>query len=296
MLSTFLDALKDSAEMIPFLLIIYIGIEFLEYKLDDNLIERVKNSGKIAPALGSAFGLIPQCGFSVMATALYTKRVITAGTLLAVYLSTSDEALPIILSNPSKSSVIVPLLSVKFVIAIIAGYSIDFFMTKKISSETEICATTENTSSAHLSEENCCNHGCNHKKFTLKNLVVNPLIHTTKIFSFVFIITLIINLIIFKVGENNLGHIFLRNSIFQPILSAFIGLIPNCGASVAITEIFLKGGLSFGSAISGLCAGAGLGIIVLFRENKNMKDCFKIIGLLLFISSLAGILIQTIYG
>ena len=299
-----IDALLDSLRMIPFLLIIYIGIEFIEFKLEDSLIKKVKHAGRIAPALGSAFGLVPQCGFSVMASALYTKRVITVGTLLAVYISTSDEALPIILAHPDKAFVIFPLLLTKFTLAIIAGYSIDFLLNKSSKShvEGELCATTESDSSTLLidsdlvDEKGCCDHSITEKKIDLKELIVHPIIHTFKIFLFILIATIIINLIIFNVGEQNLASVFLKDSIFQPVLASFFGLIPNCAASIAITQVFLMGGLSFGSTVAGLSAGAGLGILILFKENASIKDTLKIIALLLTISSTAGILIQAIYG
>jgi len=299
-----IDALLDSLRMIPFLLIIYIGIEFIEFKLEDSLIKRVKHAGKIAPALGSAFGLVPQCGFSVMASALYAKRVITVGTLLAVYISTSDEALPIILAHPDKAFVIFPLLLTKFVLAITAGYSIDLLLHKSSKStvEGELCATAESYISKLevkgdlVDEKGCCDHSITEKKIALKELIMHPIIHTFKIFLFILIATIIINLIIFNVGEQNLANVFLKNSIFQPILVSFFGLIPNCAASIAITQIFLQGGLSFGSTVAGLSAGAGLGILILFRENTSIKDTLRIVTLLLIISSTAGIMIQSIYG
>ncbi len=308
-----LDALKDSALMIPLLLVIYIGIEFVEFKYGHKIRDKVKAAGKAGPALGAAFGCVPQCGFSVVTTALYTKRVVTLGTLLAVYLSTSDEAIPIILSQPDKASVLLPLILTKVVIALLAGYTIDFVIRKRqvnsqpgtesyheIHSEEEGHVHEEEAAHAEFSddldEKGCCGHSCTNDKLDFKEIVLHPIIHTLKVFFYIFLVSFIINFIIFEIGEDNLKNAFLSNSIFQPVLAGLVGLIPNCSASVAVTEIFLKGGISFGSVIAGLSAGAGLGLIVLFKENKNRKHTFKIMGLLYAVSVLAGILIQLVYG
>ena len=162
-------ALIDTAKMLPFLFIIYVAIEYIEIKLGDNLITKVKKAGKIAPAAGALFGLVPQCGFSVMATVLYNKKVVTLGTLLAVYLSTSDEALPIILSQPDKLGVVAPLFLSKFIIAIVAGYLIDFIMSARAKSQVgaEICASSETVEDIHLDEideKGCCGHSCTSSK------------------------------------------------------------------------------------------------------------------------------------
>jgi uncharacterized membrane protein YraQ (UPF0718 family) len=259
----------------------------------------VKRAGKIAPAAGALFGLVPQCGFSVMATALYSKRVVTIGTLLAVYLSTSDEALPIILSQPDKLGFLIPLLLSKLVIALISGYLIDFVITRKVNSEAEaeICASSETAADGavgDIDEKGCCGHNCPTAKIDFKELMIHPLKHTLRVFVYLFIASLLINFVIFQVGEENLGTAFMSDSLFQPIITAIFGLIPNCASSIAITEVFLKGGLSFGSAVAGLCSGAGLGLLVLFKENKNFKDSLKVVALLVAISASAGILIQLV--
>lgn len=292
-----LDALIDTVKMIPFLFVIYIGIEYLEFKLGDNLIKKVKKAGKIAPAAGAIFGLVPQCGFSVMATALYAKRVVTLGTLLAVYLSTSDEALPIILSQPDKINLLIPLLLSKLAIALIAGYIIDYILIRHRNDavEVELCASAEavvNEKNQNIDEKGCCGHSCPTPKIDLKELLFHPLKHTLRVFIYLFLASLLINFVILQVGEDNLGKVFLSGSILQPVVTAIFGLIPNCASSIAITEVFLKGGLSFGSAIAGLCSGAGLGLLVLFKENKNLKDSFKVLILLVTISAVAGIILQ----
>lgn len=293
MTDIFMDALVDTARMIPLLLIIYIGVEYLEYKLEGKIKQKVKGARKAGPLLGAIFGCVPQCSFSVISTTLYTKRLITIGTLLAVYLSTSDEAIPIILAHPDKVGVIFPILLIKVVIAIIAGYSIDFILNKP---QTIQVSQKKSPIQEHVeSDKGCCGHHCEYEKPDIKEMIIHPIIHTLRVFFFIFITSLIINYIIFRVGENNLGRILLGHSIFQPVIVSLIGLIPNCAASVAITQVFLKGGISFGSAIAGLSTSAGLGLLILAKES-SLKDFLKIVSLLLGISIFAGITIQYFYG
>lgn len=317
MYDIFMDALIDNLKMIPLLFIIYIIIEIIETKYEKTLVKNVERAGKAGPLAGAVFGCIPQCGFSVISTALYTKRLITIGTLLAVYLSTSDEAIPIILSQPDKAHLILPIILIKVAIALIGGYGVDLIMRNKIQK-------TEDAADIDISDTKlCCGHTCSDKeelkaikpeiaennnqdnkqnaegekiRLEIKHILFHPLIHTIKVFFFIFIISLAINFILFKIGDKNIGKVFLNHSIFQPVIASLVGLIPNCGASVAITQVFLKGGISLGSAISGLCSSAGLGLLVLFKENKNFKDTARVIILLLCISIGAGILIQSFYG
>lgn len=304
MYKVFIDALVDTAKMIPLLLIVYIGIEYLEFKFGATLGERVKHAGRIGPLIGAAFGCIPQCGFSVISTTLYTKRFITLGTLLAVYISTSDEAIPVILSQPDKLSLILPLLLTKIIIAIVIGYIIDITLKikNKKAARSELCAATiegfqgepdKDMNSAD--ETGCCGHHVTAEKPNYKELILHPIIHTVRVFFFIFLVSLILNLIIYKVGNANIAKLFLGHSIFQPMIAALIGLIPNCAASVAITQLFLKGTISFGSTIAGLSASAGLGMLVLFKENKDKKESFRIVGLLLIISIVSGIVLQFIF-
>ena len=310
----FMDALIDSLKLLPLLLVIYFAIAYFEFKMGSQLTTRVKKVGKAGPALGALFGLIPH-GFSVVFSTLYSKRLITVGTLLAVYLSTSDEAIPVILAQPEKIGVLLPLLSAKIGISVIAGYSIDLVLSRsgKPVAEREVCAghvhPDENSGHDTDSEwgralrehpENehmcCCGHSCVSETNNMKQLVVHPLIHTMKVFGFIFAVNLLLNFIIFRVGEGNLGTLFVSDSVLQPVIVALIGLIPNCAASVAVTEIYLKGGISFGSAVAGLSSGTGLGMIVLFKENRNIRENTIIIGLLFGISVAAGIILQVIYG
>ncbi len=283
------EAIVDSAKMIPFLLVIYFVVELIEKKYGESIAHKLEDASTPGPAIGAFFGCIPQCGFSVIAAAMYSKRFITTGTLLAVFLSTSDEAIPIILSQPDKAKLVFPLLLTKFLIALIGGYAIDYLFRRKSAKAIPISHELEHN------ERGCCNHNVTggSKKW---GLLIHPIIHTAKVFVFILIITIGISYLVSIVGEENLGNYLLGNSIFQPVLCALVGLIPNCAASVAITEIFLQGGISYGSAIAGLSAGGGLGILVLLRENRSIKDSLAILTYLFGISIIFGTIIQSIYG
>ena len=292
------DALFDTLKMVPFLFLIYVAIEYFEYKYSHKMKESLEKAGNAGPAIGAVVGTFPQCGFSVIISALYTQRLLTIGTLLAVYLSTSDEAIPIILSQPDKAKVIVPIILTKIVLALFAGYLVDFIYrrkNKKVLKHIEQFEHEECHHEHNVDEVGCCGHEVG-DKLEIKDLIIHPLRHTAKIFAFIFAVTLIINYIFFHFGDANISRLFLGHSFFQPFITAFVGLIPNCAASVAITQMYLRGAISYGSVISGLAAGGGLGLLVLFKENKNLKNTLTILGLLLFFSISAGVLIQYIYG
>jgi Putative, 10TM heavy-metal exporter len=301
MYEVFMDALMDTVKMVPLLLVIFIGIELVEYKFGNKIILMIQKAGVAGPAVGALAGSLPQCGISVVTTALYTQRLVTIGTLLAVYLSTSDEAIPIILSQPDKAELILPLLLTKIFIALVAGYALDLFFRKANESTlVHIDAYARGEDDEHhnhaivIDKEACCGHSTSSsaKKFNLKEIFLHPIIHTAKIFVFIFAISLLINAAVFLMGEEAFGKLFSGHTYFQPFMAALVGLIPNCAASVAITELYLKGAITYGSLIAGLCASAGLGILVLFREEKEKKEIFKVLGLLLGISVLVGSIIQ----
>ncbi|OPY86850.1 MAG: hypothetical protein A4E72_01589 [Syntrophus sp. PtaU1.Bin208] len=303
MYDVFLDAFKDTIAMVPLLLVIYIGIELVEYKFGSRIIAFVQKAGVAGPTVGAVAGSLPQCGISVVATALYTQRLLTIGTLLAVYLSTSDEAIPIILARPEKAGLIWPLLLTKIGIALVAGYALDLLFRKSnqtILNHINVCALGQDDVSHHhevvLDQEACCGHSTSPSAghFNPREIFLHPMIHTTKIFAFIFAVSLLINGAVYYMGEEAFGKLFLGQSFLQPFVAALVGLIPNCAASVAITELYLKGAITYGSMIAGLCAGAGLGILVLFREEKKKQEVFKILGLLFGISVVVGLFIQNV--
>jgi len=300
----FFDALIDTLKMLPLLLIIYIGIELVEYKFGNKIRETVQKAGQAGPAIGALAGSFPQCGFSVLAAALYSQKLVTIGTLLAVFLATSDEAIPIILSQPDKAEILLPLIMTKIIVAVIAGYTIDFVY-KKANQKTLLHIDAfahghddnDHDHDAIIDEQACCGHSTSSsaKKFDIKEIFFHPLIHTAKIFVFIFIASFLINFLVWRIGTESFGKMFLGHIFLQPFFAALIGLIPNCAASVAITELYLKGLITYGSVISGLCASGGLGILVLFKEEPDKKAVFKILGLLFGISVRTGLATQYIF-
>lgn len=283
-----LDSLKDTAIILPTLLALYFLIEFIEYKQANKFEQMKMLNKKTSPIIGSLFGCLPQCGISVVSTDLYTKKKIGIGTLIAVYIATSDEAIPILVSNPSAVKAILPLLVVKIVVAIIFGYASQFvFDTFKLKQSKEILLTAEvDTEHAHDEEAHvgCCKHDIDEKKYNWKH----PLLHSGKIILIILLTNIILGCIIefgFK-GEENLSDFLSKNSIYalQPLLAMLIGFIPNCASSVVLTELYTVGGLSFGALFAGLTVNAGLGLVLLFKENKNMRENFYIIFCLIFAS------------
>ena len=271
-----IDTLVDSLKLLPFLFVAFFIIELIEHKLDKKNKDLIAKNTKFGPTIGALLGLVPQCGFSVMATNLYVTRIISLGTLIAIYLSTSDEMIPILLADGSSFKTIALILSIKFIVGMLSGYLIDLFLRKqkKPKEDYEIC---EN--------ENC---HCE------KSLLVSSLIHTLKILVFLIIITFILNVLFEYVGNDALTNIFMKNSIFGPFLTSLIGLIPNCGSSIIISKLYLEGMISLGATISGLLTGSGVALLVLFRTNKNLKENFLILMLVYLIGALAGIIISLI--
>ena len=271
-----IDTLVDSLKLLPFLFVAFFIIELIEHKLDKKNKNLIAKNTKFGPTIGALLGLVPQCGFSVMATNLYVTRIISLGTLIAIYLSTSDEMIPILLADGSSFKTIALILSIKFIVGMLSGYLIDLFLRKqkKPKEDYEIC---EN--------ENC---HCE------KSLLVSSLIHTFKILVFLIIITFILNVLFEYVGNNVLTSIFMKNSIFGPFLTSLIGLIPNCGSSIIISKLYLEGMISLGATISGLLTGSGVALLVLFRTNKNLKENLLILMLVYLIGALSGIIIGLI--
>lgn len=280
------DALIDSINLVPFLFIVFLLIELIEQyftKKKHLLVFFVK---KIGPLFGSLFASIPQCGFSVIASTLYVRRILSRGTLLSVYLATSDEAIPVIISDPAKIYLIAPIIIIKIFIAILAGYLVDIFV--KYKAKEPIIETIQDNKPS----EGCCHHKLSDAAKT-KELWLHPVKHTFNIFIFILIISIILGFIIDKAGtEENLAKIFLMNSPLQPILASIVGLIPNCAISVMLTVLFLKHTIGFGALIAGLSSAGGLGILVLFTKNNDQKDTAIILGILIAISSITGLILQ----
>ena len=273
------EAIIDSIKLLPFLFITYLIMEFIEHKTKEKTKETIKKSGKFGPAIGSILGIFPQCGFSVSATNLYAARVITLGTLIAVYLSTSDEMLPIFISESVPIQTILKILGIKLVVGMIAGFIIDFVLKLKNKNKKQ-----EEEKIVDLCEkEHCdCEHG----------IVKSALKHTLNIFIFILLVTLIINVIIYFIGEESIAQFMLNKPIIGPIIAGIFGLIPNCASSVIITQMYLEKVISSATMISGLLVSAGVGIAVLFKTNKGIKENVKIVGILYLIGVISGIVLE----
>lgn len=269
----------DTIKLLPFLFLTYLLMEYIEHKTSDKIKSTIQKSGKLGPLLGSAVGIVPQCGFSVSATNLYSARVITLGTLISVYLTTSDEMIPILISEAIPITTILIILGIKFVIGIIAGFIIDFVATKlkKEKEEQKI-------------QEICEHEHCHCEK----SIVKSALKHTLNIIIFIFLITLVINGIITLIGEETIANFVSQNVVLGPIIAGIIGLIPNCASSVILTELFVEKVISMAVLISGLCVNAGVGLLVLFKTNKNLKENLKIMALLYAIGVISGIILEFI--
>ena len=272
-----LDTIVDSLKLIPFLLVAFLIIELLEHKLNNKTKNIITKSKKIGPIIGSLLGVIPQCGFSVMATNLYITRIITLGTLISIYLSTSDEMLIIMISEKVEISLILKILLIKIFFGIVYGLIIDKIINKK---------KKDKEKNYELCDEEHCD--CNH------SILLSAIKHTLHITLFIFIITLIINTIFTLLGDNYLSKILLNNSILSPFITSLIGLIPNCAASVILTELYLNSTISLGALIGGLLTSSGSSLLVLIKNNKNQKENLSIILLLYTLGVLSGIIIELI--
>ena len=283
------DAICDSVHLIPFLFLIFVLIEAFENYFSNRIKNISAYSKKFGPVIGAIIAGLPQCGFSVVATPLYINKVITRGTLIAIYVSTSDEAIPILLSHPEQFRVILPLLLIKISLGVFAGYLVDLIYPQKDFKPAELSHNGDEDDDDD--EIGCCSHHI-HVKHRKRELIFHPLKHTLNIFIMILVISLGLNYAFEAFGNDLLNKILLNNTIFQPVIASFVGLIPNCAVSVLITMLYISGVLSFASVIAGLSSGAGLGLIVLLKRNTDLKDTAKIIGILLGVSIIAGLIIS----
>ncbi|MDD7220553.1 MAG: putative manganese transporter [Clostridia bacterium] len=278
MLDALTDSLADSVKLLPFLFLTYLFMEFLEHKTGSSAREKIRTAGKFGPVWGGLLGVIPQCGFSAAASSLYAGRVITVGTLFAVYLSTSDEMLPVMISSAVPLVTIIKILACKAVIAILSGLFAEYvyiYVMKKQEKDMNVHVICE--------EEHCrCEHG----------IVRSAFVHTIRIFVYIFLISLVLNIVIGFVGEDTLAGIFTGIPVVGQLISALVGLIPNCASSVVITQLYLDQIIGAGALMSGLLVNAGVGLLILFRLNRDRKQNFRIMGVLYGIGVFWGIIIE----
>ena len=291
------DTLIDSIKLLPFLFITYLIMEYIEHKMGEKSKKLIKKSGKFGPIIGSILGIFPQCGFSVSATNLYAGRVITLGTLIAVYLSTSDEMIPIFLSEGVNISIILKILGIKLIIGMLGGFLVDFayrFIRSRRKSVNEV-----DKDSNHIleqDEKDCIGHICQegHCHCNESGIFKSAIKHTVNIFIFIILVTFVINILVHIIGEENIANLLLNKPIIGSIIAGLIGLIPNCAASVILTNMYLENVISVSSLIAGLLTGAGVGLAVLFKINKGIKENIKIVGALYSIGVISGIIIELI--
>lgn len=274
-----LDGLFDTLKLLPYLLVTFLLLEFIEHKLSKKNQKVLTNNKKYGPFFGGLLGGVPQCGFSSMAASLFSARVITMGTLIAVFLSTSDEMLPILISEKASVFLILKIIAFKIIVGMLVGFIFDLIYQKK--------HNYENDKIADICEHDHC--GCEHD-----GIILSAVKHTLIIGLFILIANLIINLIIFKIGEDNMSNLLLHNNGISYFLSSMIGLIPNCAGSVIITELYVSKLISVGVMLSGLLTGSGLGILLLFKTNKNLKENLLILSIIYFVGVIFGVIIDII--
>lgn len=283
-MEVFLDSILDTLKVFPFILVIYILIEFLEHKTSFSSNHRLLQ-GKLAPLIGTVTGIIPQCGFSVMAAKLYDKKYIRTGTLIAVFLATSDEALIVLIVNPAGAAAVAPLIAVKVVVGLIAGYAINFIL------RNEHLDQPEESDREDIHAYSC---GREHEgKSAVKVYFVEPLLHSLKVALYIFVVTLIFGYI-FEYNEAAIISSFVGGPYVEPLIAAAIGLIPNCASSAVIAQTYCEGGIMFGSMVAGLCCNAGLGFVVLLKDVKKIKRNLLLIVTVYAISVLVGIAVNGI--
>lgn len=272
-------SISDSITLIPFLFVTYLLMEYLEHKTGEKTTKLIRRAGKTGPVWGGILGVLPQCGFSASASSLYAGRLITVGTLLAIYLSTSDEMLPILISEQVAPGLIGKILFMKALMGIITGLAVDQILVR-------IFRRPEKEADIHsiCEHEHChCEEG---------GIVRSAVLHTLQIMVYIFLITVILNLAIEGIGEERLSELMLDVPVIGQMVAALVGLIPNCASSVVITRLYVEGMLGGGAMMSGLLVNAGVGVLILFRQHRNLKKNLQILAILYSAGVLWGILVQ----
>ena len=290
MVDVILDSLIDSLKVLAVVILFNVLLSFVENKLSHIF----SHHEKASPLIGASLGLIPQCGISVVSSDLYIKNHISLGTIIAIFISCSDEALPILLSDKEKGIMVLPLILIKFILAISVGYIVDLIYKKN---KVEV---NNHLKDCHHEEEihvGCCGHDIdNESESKVKKHIIHPLIHSLKIFLYVFVINLIFGLIIYFVGLDTFKEFLSQNKYLTPLYATLIGLIPNCASSVLVTELYLIDGVSFATLLAGLITNAGLGMVMLFKNKNMVKKTFIIMGIMVLIALISSYTISLIFG
>lgn len=280
MLEFILDALLDVLKIVPFLFLTFFILEFLEHKLNKKSEKLLLKYKKYGPVVGGLLGAVPQCGFGAMSASLFSNKIITIGTVVAIFLSTSDEMLPIMLGHKTDLGTILGILGFKVLVGIIVGLIVDLIFRKKGYVKEHI----------HINDM-CEDENCHCEE---EGIFKSSMIHTLKIALFILIANLVINFIVYLVGEEQLAKILLNDSLITYFIASLVGLIPNCVSSVVITELYLDGLITVGTMFTGLLTGSGLGILLLFKQNKNLKENISVLSIIYFVGVLVGILVDLV--
>ncbi len=288
-----LDALLDSLKLLAVVIVIYILLSFIEDKIAKS--KKISKENKLAPLIGASTGIIPQCGMSVIAADMYISSHITMGTVIAAFVACSDEALPILLSKVSSTKDVLMLLLVlvvKIISGFVVGFMVDLFVSKKEQEEQHL--DEYNSCDEHIG---CCHHHIEdgHEKWLHKH-IIHPLLHSMKIFLYVFAVNLIFGFVVYFIGENVISNFLITNKYIAPIFSMLVGIIPNCASSVIITELYLSKGIAFGAMISGLIMNAGLGMVVLIKKKSMWKQTLTIFLVMILTSLVVGYALCFIMG
>lgn len=275
MLDIVLDTCIDAIKILPFLFLTFLLVEYFEHKINNKNQDWIQKAGKFGPIIGSSLGIAPQCGFSIVATNLYITRIVSFGTLIAIYLSTSDEMLPILLAQKTDFTIIIAILFFKWVVGICIGMGIDFCLRKRKKEEVQYAL---------------CEH--DHCHCERESVFLSSLKHTMGTFLYLVIITFMVNVLFTYYGEEIFQKLFLKGSLFSPFLSSLLGLIPSCGASIMLTELYLEGAITFSSCIAGLLTGSGTAFLVLFKNNKRIKENLLILAIVYGTGASIGFILE----
>ena len=289
MIDVLLDALLDSLKILLIVFAVNIVIAFFESKITNSL----EKSRKWSQIVGSTLAIIPECGFSVVSTDLYKKKHITAGTLIAVYIATSDEAIPIVLSYPNKYLELLFLILIKLAIGIVIGYLVDLLFSK---AKKMVHEHVEHEDECHHHEEvhvGCCKHEIEDEN-KVHRYLIHPLKHSLKIFLFVLIINIAFGTMLYYIGEERITEFITMNSYLTPLFTCIIGLIPNCASSLLISKLYVLDAIGFGALVGGLIVNAGLGPMILLKDKENFKSNLSIFGILIVVGLLTGYIITII--
>lgn len=297
-LDVVIDALKDTAELIPFLFATYVVISLLDLFASDKTTAAIQRAGHAGPLIGGVLGVVPQCGFSAMGASLYADRIVSLGTFVAVILSTSDEMLPLLLAEHVEVGLLARILVTKAVLGVILGFAIDLVL-RVVLGRTSLAGVDESDAGEEQDEDAeldssvySCDCGCGEpltRGQTAWWVVVNSAYRTFQVVLFIFVVSVLLNALIALVGEDALASFLSGNAVVATLVSGLVGLVPNCAASVVLTQLYIDGVLGFAPMIAGTLVAGGAGYLVLFRMNGNMRENAAIVGIVYALGVCVGL-------